>query len=125
MERQSILEHLMPSLLIMLACVCMLCPGSAGAEPPSPSRQNELINLLRHDCGACHGMTLKGGLGPALTGQALADKPYPLLVNTIMHGREGTAMPPWAGILSREEIAWLVEQLRRGGPDSFKGSVDE
>ena len=79
-----------------------------------PERQAELLHLLRHDCGSCHGMTLKGGLGPALLPAALKDKPDALLVSTILEGRPGTAMPPWAPELSREEAVWLVEQLKSG-----------
>jgi hypothetical protein len=36
------------------------------ADPTPRQRQKELIHLVRQDCGSCHGMTLQGGLGPAL-----------------------------------------------------------
>ena len=84
---------------------------------PAPERQQELRRLLRHDCGSCHGLTLKGGLGPALTPEALAARPRELLIGTIEYGRAGTAMPPWQGLLSREDIVWMVDALRRGLPD--------
>ncbi len=77
-------------------------------------RQAQLIHMLRHDCGSCHGMTLKGGLGPPLLPRVLAIKPPPFLVYTILNGRPGTPMPPWRGILTPEEVDWLVEQLHRG-----------
>ena len=32
----------------------------------SNTRQAELSHMVKQDCGSCHGMTLKGGLGPAL-----------------------------------------------------------
>ncbi|MCG8427047.1 MAG: cytochrome c, partial [Chromatiales bacterium] len=32
---------------------------------PDQQRQNDLLHLLKHDCGSCHGMRLEGGLGPA------------------------------------------------------------
>jgi len=95
------------------------------AEPPSAQRQNELINLVKHDCGSCHGMTLKGGLGPALTTDALKDKPHALLYNTIMLGRDNTAMPPWLGILTEEEITWLVLTLRDGKIAEHENSTIE
>jgi len=77
-------------------------------------RQLELINIVKQDCGSCHGLTLKGGLGPPLTRSALTDKPPQLLYNTILLGREHTAMPPWDGLLTRQEIAWIVKRLKSG-----------
>jgi len=84
-----------------------------GAEPVNP-RQAELTHLVRQDCGSCHGMTLKGGLGPALTRDALRDKPAESLVVTVLYGRPGTAMPPWRSFVSEPEAAWIVKQLQEG-----------
>ena len=47
-----------------MALACAL--GTALADPPAPTRQAELTHLVRNDCGACHGRTLQGGLGPPL-----------------------------------------------------------
>ena len=77
-------------------------------------RQTELLYLLKQDCGSCHGLTLKGGLGPALLPQALAGKPEALLATTIMEGRDGTAMPPWKPMMSYDEALWLSRQLKSG-----------
>ena len=68
---------------------------------PTPTRQRELVRLVRQDCGSCHGMTLNGGLGPALTREALADKPAESLAAIIVHGRPGTPMPPWRTFVAR------------------------
>ena len=84
------------------------------AIPIDDARQAELKYLLEQDCGSCHGMTRRGGLGPALLPQNLAGKPDELLIATILHGRPGTAMPPWKGQLSEAEAAWLVQLLRQG-----------
>ncbi len=51
---------------------------------------------------------------PALTPQALRDKPADSLTATIVAGRAGTAMPPWRPFLSEAEAAWLVERLQQG-----------
>lgn len=75
-------------------------------------RQQELRNLLQHDCGACHGLSLQGGLGSALTPEALTDKSDDFLVTTILEGRKETAMPPWKNFLKESEARWLVQQLR-------------
>ena len=92
-------------------------PGAAAAapEPPAP-RRAELVSLVRQDCGACHGSTLKGGLGPALLPEALSGKDAAQLGYVILHGRRGTAMPPWNRFLSESEALWIAEQLKQGFP---------
>ena len=83
-------------------------------DSPAAPRRAELVSLIRQDCGSCHGMTLKGGLGPALTREALHGKPPGNLVATVLHGRPGTAMPPWRGFVSGVEAEWIVRQLQEG-----------
>ncbi len=73
--------------------------------------------MVRQECGACHGMTLQGGLGPALTPDALAGRSRDTIVRTILQGRPGTAMPPWRPFLQRSEVVWLARQLKQGGLD--------
>jgi len=74
------------------------------------------VRMVRQDCGSCHGMQLTGGLGPALTPEALQDKPAEGLIATVLYGRTGTAMPPWRPFVSEAEAGWIVEQLRKGFP---------
>lgn len=73
-----------------------------------------MLYFIRRDCGSCHGMTLKGGLGPALLPETLSAKPKEFLVTTILEGRKNTAMPPWKPMLSRDDVLWIVEQLQSG-----------
>lgn len=80
----------------------------------NPERQNELLYFVKHDCGSCHGMTLKGGLGPALLPQTLSVQPKSYLVDTILQGRKNTAMPAWKSILTIDEASWIVDQLKHG-----------
>ena len=77
----------------------------------SASRKTELMHLLTQDCGSCHGLTRQGGLGPALTREALAGKPAMMLREVILNGRSGTPMPPWNGVMNPQEADWLVEVL--------------
>jgi cytochrome c55X len=100
--------------IVPLAASLVLLPPTAIADGPSPERQSELLELLRQDCGSCHGLTLKGGLGPALLPEALAGKPPAFLETAILDGRPGTAMPPWRPLLSEAEVAWMVERLLQG-----------
>ena len=53
---------------------------AALAAEPDVARQKQLVHLVRQDCGSCHGMTLNGGLGPALLPETLKDKPAEGLV---------------------------------------------
>lgn len=85
---------------------------------PDAARRVELVKLVRNDCGSCHGMQLSGGLGPALTPQALKDKPEKNLIATILYGRSGTPMPPWQAFMTEAEAAWIVENLMQGFPDA-------
>ncbi len=96
------------------AAVLLLVIPLAAFPAPDAARQSALRNLVAQDCGSCHGLTLKGGLGPALTPQALAGKPEALLVSTVLDGRPGTAMPPWRPFLSEAEARWIIDQLRAG-----------
>lgn len=94
--------------------------GAVSAASPDllPERQRELVRMVRQDCGSCHGMTLNGGLGPALTAAALKqrDLPKESLVATIVGGRPGTPMPPWHRFLSEAEAGWIVDRLLEGFP---------
>ncbi|WP_432744647.1 cytochrome c [Methylobacter sp. G7] len=104
------------SLLLMLIIPAIFASTSMAGEP-SQDRKITLRNMLKHDCGACHGLTLKGGLGPALLPEALAGKPDDFLISTIINGRPGTAMPPWQPFISHDEAAWLLGILRKYGND--------
>ncbi|KPK11658.1 MAG: hypothetical protein AMJ68_04960 [Acidithiobacillales bacterium SG8_45] len=99
---------------VLTILVAFLCAPAIASSTISAERQAELMHLLRHDCGSCHGMTLQGGLGPALTAKALSGKSQDFLKQTVLDGRSGTAMPPWRGLLSEREVAWLVQQLMEG-----------
>jgi len=94
--------------------------GTVHAADPGVARQNELVRLVRQDCGSCHGMQLTGGLGLPLTAEALRDKPFDGLVATVVYGRPGTAMPSWKTILSEAEAEWIVRQLMQGFPKEIR-----
>ena len=74
--------------------------------------------MVRQDCGSCHGLTLRGGLGPALLPAALADKDSEQMQFVILHGRRGTPMPPWKDFVSEAEAVWIVQTLKQGLPDA-------
>ena len=96
--------------------------GCAHAAPPNADRQLELVRMVRQDCGSCHGLHLTGGLGPALTREALAGKPLESMASTIYGGRPGTPMAPWKAMLTEDEAHWIAAQLLDGFPELKKGS---
>lgn len=70
--------------------------------------------MLKHDCGSCHGLPPKGGLGPSLMPDVLVDKSDTVLFEVIQNGRSGTAMPAWKPFITVDETVWMIAQLRQG-----------
>jgi len=103
---------------LFLACSGLAWSGSIAEEikVPAPARQAELLNLVRQDCGSCHGLRFEGGLGVPLTPEALKGKSIDALRDTILYGRIGTAMPPWNPFLTEAEAGWIVQMLLKGMP---------
>ncbi|MET0068518.1 MAG: cytochrome c [Candidatus Thiodiazotropha sp.] len=99
---------------VLIAASLLLLSHSLSAAGISESRRAELLGLLKHDCGSCHGLSLKGGLGPPLTPARLQGKPVEFITATILYGRAGTPMPPWRPFLSDGEAAWLAERIKEG-----------
>lgn len=107
-----------------MAALGLLCSLTVFAAEPAADvttgigaqRRTELVTLVRQDCGSCHGLTLQGGLGPALLPDTLKDKPADYLKFVILQGRPGTAMPPWQRFLSDTEAQWIVSNLQKGFP---------
>jgi cytochrome c55X len=85
-------------------------PAQVLAEPDASA----LTNMVLQDCGSCHGMTLKGGLGPALLPENLEALPVEAVAAIIRDGVGGTAMPPWKDLLSDEEVLWISRHLKSG-----------
>lgn len=86
-------------------------------EPIAPARKQELRHLLKQDCGSCHGLTLEGGLGPALLPENIAGKSSEWLRQAILDGIPGTAMPPWRPFMNETEADWLVQIMQQGAFD--------
>ncbi len=82
----------------------------------SPERAARLEHMVIQDCGSCHGLTMKGGLGSALTPDVLAHAEPQGLATIILDGVPGTAMPRWRPVLSEEEALWIADYLK-GRPE--------
>jgi len=74
-----------------------------------------LEQMVRQDCGSCHGLTFKGGLGSPLLPENLENYSVEDLSSIILDGLPGTAMPPWRAIISESEAAWMARYLKTGG----------
>lgn len=99
----------MRSLAAVLAMLALALPAAAEV---SAAREAELQHMVAQDCGSCHGLTRKGGLGLPLTPAALADRPADDLVEIILDGIPGTAMPPWRPLLSDADAIWIANYLK-------------
>lgn len=103
------------SLPLSSAAVMLLaCLAPTGASAVERTRARELISLLIQDCGSCHGMTLRGGLGKPLTAAALAPRDANAIAAIILDGVAGTPMPPWRGLLTQEDALWIAGTLKKG-----------
>ncbi|MCB1471745.1 MAG: cytochrome c [Rhodobiaceae bacterium] len=91
-------------------------PALAGqpADAPDAAQVAALTNLVKQDCGSCHGMTLKGGLGKPLTAEHMSGYDIEVLSHIVLEGIPGTAMPGWKGILSAEDADWIARNLKSG-----------
>ena len=94
----------------LLALVVLALPCAAEV---APARAKALEHMVIQDCGSCHGLTLKGGLGRALTADALAPADAEGLALIILDGVPGTAMPPWRPLLTEEEAMWIAHYLKK------------
>ncbi len=103
--------------VVVLTATLAAGTQAASAGDPEPARAKALVEMVRQECGSCHGLTLKGGLGPPLVPGALAGKDAEGLAFVILQGRPGTAMPPWRSFMSEPEARWIIRMLNKGLPD--------
>ena len=108
---------------VTLALLLASCGGGEAPVPtPSPTTKppaaTKASDLFAARCAACHGANRQGisGLGPALVPQRLAGRSDAELRDTIMNGRPGTAMPPWKGILTQQDIEAIVQFIKNTPP---------
>ena len=108
------LRPLAGGIVLLSLCLGPLnTPVHAEGELPA-TEIARLSNLVRQDCGSCHGLTLKGGLGRPLTAQHLADMDHEMVKHVILFGVDQTPMPGWLGLLSEQEADWIANALKTG-----------
>lgn len=111
--RSKVKRRIGPTAVLLML---FLLPSAllAGGQPDQSRSLAELENFVVQDCGSCHGMTLKGGLGPPLRPENLGHLPEGAIAAIIREGIPGTAMPPWKPLLAPAEIEWISHQLKTG-----------
>ena len=93
---------------LLLLAAFLPGPMHAGDRTSDPAR---LERLVLQDCGSCHGLTRKGGLGPDLRAGALRHWDAAGLTQVILDGIPGTAMPAWRPIMTEADAAWIADYL--------------
>ena len=99
---------------LVTVCVLFSINLDVMAAELSTEKKYQLIHMVKQDCGSCHGMTLKGGLGPTLLPKTMNKLSESTIKNIILFGRPGTAMPPFESILTENEALWISQQLQQG-----------
>ncbi len=98
--------------------------GSAAQDAAAaPAGAVDGAAIYAQNCATCHGPEGQGqgDIFPALAGNPnLADTE--MVMDVVLHGREGTAMVPWGNQLSDEEIAAVVNYILSAWGNDF-GSV--
>ncbi len=99
------------SLPPLAAAGVLLSPPAAFADETA-----RLERMVIQDCGSCHGLTMKGGLGRPLTPKALDGIDATTIAAIILDGIPGTAMPPWRPLLTEQQAMWVAQYLKDGTP---------
>ncbi|HFD38581.1 MAG TPA: c-type cytochrome [Anaerolineae bacterium] len=85
--------------------------SAAGAAGPGDPERGQ--SLFAEKCASCHNADAQGGtLGPSLVRPELAAEDDDFFRETIINGRPGTAMPPWDGVLSAQDVEDIIAWLR-------------
>ncbi len=100
--------------LVAALAAAGLAAAAANSGRIAPEAAARLGDLVRQDCGSCHGLTLKGGLGKPLTAEALAQWDREQLAAIILDGVPGTPMPPWRPLLTEAEARFIADMLKEG-----------
>jgi cytochrome c55X len=88
--------------------------GFLAAPAAMAQDTKRLEHIITQDCGSCHGLTRKGGLGRPITPEALADADPETIAGIILDGVPGTAMPPWRPLITEDEALWMANYLKNG-----------
>ena len=93
--------------LAAMLAAAMLPTGGVAAEEVSKARATELERLVVQDCGSCHGLTMRGGLGPDIRPQTLDGSDRETLAVIILDGVPARRCRPGGRCLPRTRPSGL------------------
>jgi len=71
----------------------------------------DFAKVYEKECQGCHGPIHQGGVGSDLRPAALKKKNREFLAETILNGRENTAMPAWKDKFTKDDATGMVDWL--------------
>jgi len=71
----------------------------------------DFAKVYEKECQGCHGPIHQGGVGADLRPKALKKKNREFLAETILNGRENTAMPAWSSKFSKDDATGMIDWL--------------
>ena len=93
-------------LLSIAAATCVVATmATAGTSKMDFAKKYE------KECQGCHGPIHQGGVGSDLRPKALKKKNREMLAETILNGRDNTAMPAWSSSFSKDDAAGMIDYL--------------
>ncbi len=92
-------------------CLLAGCLAAGMAHASETLDPVALARLVHQDCGSCHGLALKGGLGPDLRSENLTHHTADSLKSVILDGIPDTPMPPWRPLMTEAEAEWVARYL--------------
>ncbi|HRO60416.1 MAG TPA: cytochrome D1 domain-containing protein [Burkholderiaceae bacterium] len=91
----------------LLAAEAQAQPATADSAAP------DVAKLYEQHCAVCHGSDRLGGMGPALLPESLARLRRPEATAVVAEGRPATQMPGFDTMLSKAQIAALVDWIHK------------
>jgi mono/diheme cytochrome c family protein len=106
---------------VLVGLLFISCGVPEAVPTPAPTPTPSAIDasaLYKANCVPCHGANRQGmpSLGPALIPERLTELSDAVIKETIAGGRADTAMPPFKGTLSPEEIDALLQFIKYTSP---------
>jgi len=86
-------------------------PLAAAASDAVAAPATDAAKSYERHCAVCHGADRLGGMGPALLPESLARLRRPEATAVIADGRPATQMPGFGSLLSKQQIAALVDWI--------------
>ncbi len=98
--------HRMLRLALLLVTILLLTAACSSVDPNATAPE-----VFEQACARCHGISMGGGVGPALgPGSDAETKPDESLLTAITNGR--ARMPSFRNQLTEEQIRGLVQYIR-------------